>query len=157
MNEHIKKQHDYTAQGAMQGVELVVRKGNKYGSALEGEHILVDASELRNTSTRSSCMTLEEYAQTLEEAKKKEFAALEKQAKQSSTKAVVEAELARIAALGAAQEKAKAEAEESKALAEAKEAEEELRKLAEIESKKALKIRKASEKKKNDFDDSDEG
>ena len=59
MSDQEKHKHDYR-QGTDPGIRLVVRAGNTYGSALAGEEILVDVSELRNPSTMSACAPRED-------------------------------------------------------------------------------------------------
>ena len=51
---------DYRLDKKSPGALLIVRPGNKYASAREGECVLVDARELKNSSTMSACMTAEE-------------------------------------------------------------------------------------------------
>lgn len=53
-------QHDFRQNKGQPGVEMIVRPRNRYGSAVEGETVLVDAKELRCGSTRAACMTREE-------------------------------------------------------------------------------------------------
>lgn len=54
------KIHDYRQDKSSDGVVLVVRTGNRYGGAHEGEFVRVDERETRNPSTISACYSVEE-------------------------------------------------------------------------------------------------
>lgn len=81
-----------------QGVELIVRPGNKYGGARAGESVLVDESELLNSSTRSACMTLDEVdaLESARESQRREVQRMREAAEKSDVKNMVDAGLERI-------------------------------------------------------------
>lgn len=115
----VNKLWDYTERDRKNGVELIVRPGNRYGAAEEGARVLVDPTELKNPSTMSSCMTKAEAAE-LERKRVEALDAIEATRKKPSRiMAVVEEGLARIAA---AAERAAIDAAESKNLRDAEEA-----------------------------------
>lgn len=89
------KTHDYRTdrrEGA--GARLVVRKGNKYGAAHAGEHVLVDEDETRNRSTMEACMSLEDFEAYQEALRKAERA--KAQPKRSPIAELVDAGIQRI-------------------------------------------------------------
>ena len=91
------KPFDYTTDHSKPGVTMIVRPNNRYGDAYAGQLVLVDQSELMNSSTRSSLMTQEE-ARQLEEKIAEERAKVEAAAgKKGIVTAMVEEGLARIA------------------------------------------------------------
>lgn len=114
-----EQKHDYSFDGRggnPEAVEVIVRKGNRYGSSPEGTHVWVDPVELRNPSTRSACMTLDEA----EEILRKQEAAANKPKPQSQITQMVESGLDRLRRHGeeAARAKAEVEAEVESRLAE---------------------------------------
>ncbi len=112
------KDHKHDLRSAKNGgVLLVVRPGNKYGSAQAGDEVVVDARELRNPSTMAACAPRE----VLERAAAERAAAEEKLAaevKKGSVQTAIDAGLAKIQqdALDAAKARAETEEEVAKGL-----------------------------------------
>lgn len=99
------KVHDCTSGVGGKTVTLVVRQGNRYGSAGPGERVLVDAGETLNKSTMDACMLEEDYAAWLAEREK-----AAKPPEKPAMVRMVEEGLERIKQQAEAKAKAKAEA-----------------------------------------------
>jgi hypothetical protein len=102
-----EKVHDLRADHGDDGVLLIVRKGNRYGTAVAGERVRVDKKELGNRSTMEACMTEDAYQRILDERAAK--AAEREHPKKSGVAAAVDEGLARITR--EAEERAKRQAE----------------------------------------------
>lgn len=90
-----------------EGVVLIVRQHNKYGSAHAGEKVRVDKAELSNRSTMEACITLADYeAHLAAKAAKK----IEKP-KAPPVKAIVDEALERMRQQAVERERKKAELE----------------------------------------------
>lgn len=126
MSEH---KHDYRQHRDLKGVLLTVRPSNKYGGAIGGEEILVDADELRNPSTMAACAPRGELErQAAEREARRAAAEVSKHA--TSLEAMVDAGLNRLAE----QAERSVEAAKGKADAEARQAEE----IAAVDAARAL-------------------
>jgi len=137
---------DYRIKKKFDGVELIVRPGNRYGNSPAGDRVRVDESELNNSSTMSACMTDAE-AEELE--RKREAARLESEKrrgveKRSGVRGMVDAALARISEgaedpnVRLARQRAQAETLESDRLAAARAASAEADHLFNTESSESL-------------------
>ncbi|MEO9194594.1 MAG: hypothetical protein ABI445_13120 [Polyangia bacterium] len=105
-----------------EGVELVVRPNNRLGASRAGTKVRVDEAELRNHSTMSACMTLEE-ADALEAERERRRLAAEAAAKSRPRNGIVDAieagfDVIAKTALAKAKTKADAETFESESIAE---------------------------------------
>jgi hypothetical protein len=105
--------HDHRENVSAKGVELIVRPNNKLGASHAGTKVLVDESELRNHSTMSSCMTLEEAAELEAERERRrlEAEAAARSRPRNGIVDAIDAGFAVIAKAGLAKAKAKADAE----------------------------------------------
>lgn len=89
--------HDYSTAGFGDKLELVVRPGNKYGDATEGDVVVIDARDYRGMSIKSALMTHAEADRLAEEERARRAAAEERRAP-PKTVAMVESALAALTA-----------------------------------------------------------